>query len=398
MRRILTALLCLLLLAGCGGEGTESAGDSQETPEAASGSFSLGMATQWKEYDPSVEEVWCVLSSEGEGAPLEFGSEYRLEVLEDGTWVNVPFRENVGWDSILYTLPVGETWAFPCNLTLFDFEFSEGTYRVVKEIGGLPCEAEFTLREGASISAERPYGFTPLEDLPPDGELTEADLGDAALFTDAGEENRQAAERFQEWVALGLPCQLRTVQAYHESWPMIIDVIHEVGGGAGGGSFLWRMRTGGAVTEQRFSYLVTDGTEVYLSNGADWESTEQYDSDRATLVPSGFGGPLVDLAEELTADRLAGNITRYRITSQDGVWTASLTGEEPTAFSVSWWRPGQGGASSGYDLQDWDGLETSIDRMTWREDNTLYLICGTSDGGTSRLLFDPETETLTPVG
>ena len=114
--------------------------------------------------------------------------------------------------------------------------------------------------------------------------------------------------------------------------------------------------------------------------------------------PPASAAPLVDLAEELTADRLAGNTTRYRITSQDGVWTASLTGEEPTAFFVSWWRPGQGGASGGYDLQDWDGLETSIDRMTWREDNTLYLICGTSDGGTSRLLFDPETETLTPVG
>ena len=110
-------------------------------------------------------------------------------------------------------------------------------------MGGLPCEAEFTLREGASVSAERPYGFVPLEDLPPDEEVTEADLGDAALFTDGGEENRQAAERFQEWVSLGLPCQLRTVQAYHESWPMIIDVIHEVGGGAGG-AFLRRPAPG----------------------------------------------------------------------------------------------------------------------------------------------------------
>ena len=45
------------------------------------------------------------------------------------------------------------------------------------------------------------------------------------------------------------------------------------------------MRTGGEITEKRFSYIVTDGTDVYLSNGADWESTEQYDSEKAFLLP-----------------------------------------------------------------------------------------------------------------
>ena len=50
-------------------------------------------------------------------------------------------------------------------------------------------------------------------------------------------------------------------------------------------SFLWRMLSGGEITEQRFSYLVTDGTDLYLSNGADWASTEGYGSDTAFLLP-----------------------------------------------------------------------------------------------------------------
>ena len=75
---------------------------------------------------------------------------------------------------------------------------------------------------------------------------------------------------------------------------MLIDVIYD------GRGFLWRMRTGGEITEKRFSYIVTDGTDVYLSNGADWESTEQYDSEKAFLLPSGSGSFLVPAAEAMT--------------------------------------------------------------------------------------------------
>ena len=163
MKRIWSCLLALLLLAGCGGEAQESAGETPAEEAPAAGSYSLGMTTEWAEYDPSVDTIWCVLSYEGEGDPLEFGSEYRLEVRTDSGWEQVPFAEDTGWDDILYTLPAGESWAFPCVLSLFGCDFTEGTYRVVKEVAvlpgegdPLPCRAEFTLREGAAVSSEAP--------------------------------------------------------------------------------------------------------------------------------------------------------------------------------------------------------------------------------------------------
>ena len=167
MKRIWSCLLALFLLAGCGGEAQESAGEAPAEEAPAAGSYSLEMITEWAEYDPSVDTIWCVLSHEGEGDPLEFGSEYRLEVRTDSGWEQVPFAEGTGWDDILYTLPAGESWAFPCVLYLFGCDFTEGTYRVVKEVAvlpgetefTLPVEAEFTLAEGARISAETPYGF-----------------------------------------------------------------------------------------------------------------------------------------------------------------------------------------------------------------------------------------------
>ena len=39
-------------------------------------------------------------------------------------------------------------------------------------------------------------------------------------------------------------------------------------------------------------------------------------------------------------------------------------------------------------------METGIHSLQWLENNTLYLICETADGGTSRLVFDPEHTTL----
>lgn len=387
MRRIWICLLALLVLAGCGEQETD-AGEPPAEQETSSGSFSLELDTEWDVYDPSAEEIWCILSYEGEGDPLEFGAEYRLEVQTDSGWEQVPFVEGTGWDSVLYTLHVGESWAFPCVLSLFDYSFTDGTYRVVKEIGDQTLTAEFTLTEGAAISAETPYGFGPMENLPEDWDTAEAAASGAVVFTEAGMENADAAETFLQKVSLGIPSQLRTLQNYYESWPMLIDVIYE------NDSFRWRMRTGGEITEKRFSYIVTDGTDVYLSNGADWDSTERYDSDKAFLLPSGSGGDLVPAAQELMADQTAGSTVRYRIWSADGVWDASLT-ETPTEFGVGWQRPGEGSSGSLYDLGDWYDEAPAITDIAWQADGTLCLTCETAEGGVQTFDFDPETGYLT---
>ena len=389
MKRLWICLLALLVLAGCGssGTGTEEARQEEQTP--SSGSYSLGLATEWDAYDPSVETIWCIVSSGGTGAPLEYGAEYRLDVHTDSGWEEIPLREDAAWDMVLYSRDPGESWAFACSLSMFDYDFSGGgTFRVVKEIGDQTLTAEFTLTDGAAISAETPYGFGPMEDLPEDWDTAEAAASGAVVFTEAGMENADAAETFLEKVSLGIPCQLRTVQDYYESWPMLIDVIYE------NDSFRWRMRTGGELTEKRFSYIVTDGTDVYLSNGADWDSTERYDSDKAFLLPSGSGGDLVPRAQELMADQTAGSTVRYRIWSADGVWDASLT-ETPTEFGVGWQRPGEGSGGSLYDLGDWYDEAPAITGLAWQADGTLRLTCET-EGGSARIFdFDPESGNLT---
>ena len=401
MRRIWICLLALLVLAGCGAEQRDEMVSWPEQNglepfkaevEAQEG---LTLSAEWEAYDPSIEAIWFTLENNS-GVEVSMGAEYSLERWLEGDsvpsdWYQVPLVENAGWITISYNLAPGEKFAQACNLSMFDYDFSGGgRFRVVKTVGDQTLTAEFTLTDGAAISAETPYGFGPMEDLPEDWDTAEAAASGAVVFTEAGMENADAAETFLQKVSLGIPSQLRTLQNYYESWPMLIDVIYE------NDSFRWRMRTGGEITEKRFSYIVTDGTDVYLSNGADWDSTERYDSDKAFLLPSGSGSALVPKAQEMMAERTAGNTTRYRIWSADGVWDASLT-ETATEFGVGWQRPGEGSGGSLYDLGDWYDEELSIAGIIWEDDGTLSLTCETAAGGAIVPTFDPETGILTEV-
>ena len=97
-------------------------------------------------------------------------------------------------------------------------------------------------------------------------------------------------------------------------------------------------------------------------------------------------------------DRLAWNVTRYQVWSDDGFWSAGVADHEfgaPTEFFVNWQEPGKGSKGMYCNLQDWGGLETEIGALEWQEDGTLKLICKTQTGEKSVLYYDPETDVLT---
>lgn len=386
---------CVLLTSCAGGgeqetaepEGPEQVEQTVPVEDLAPAPEGLTMELEHDAYDPSLTS-YTYLIHNGTDETVEFGEPYAIQKKEDGGWVDLTMRDNVGWTAIGYVLEPGGTMALTCGFWLYEETPEAGKYRLTKEVGGALVTAEFTLGESI-YTAETPYGFGPLEDLPERYGAADAAGTGAVVFTDTGTENSQAVGEFLQKAALGVPCQLRTVQDHGESDPMVIDVIYE------NDCFLWRMRSGDTdVTEQRLSYVVTDGTDIYLSNGADWDAGEQYGDQRVFLVPPLQGTEWVSQVESMTADRLAWNVTRYKLWSDDGIWCAELN-DEPTAFSVSWQKPGEGSGGSTYDLADWDGLETAITGISWREDGKLTVKCETADGGISRLTFDPETETLT---
>lgn len=392
MKKLISILLMLVLLTACGAR-QEPAEENvppaetvrEDTPsEPVTG---LTMELEHQVYDPSLTRYTYFIRNDSEKT-VEFGEDYALQRQAGDDWKDLTWVENAGFTAIGYELQPGGTMALTCGFDLYEEEPEAGTYRLVKTVGGQTLYAEFELGD-SPYTAAAPYGFAPLEDLPETYGSDTAAEGNV-VYTNDGVKNDAAVEKFLYKVGLGAPCQLRTVQDYGEGAVMVIDAVYE------NGHFLWRMWNGGAMTEQRFSYIVTDGTDLYLSNGADWETAERYaGKELAWLLPMGTARPeLVSAVEKLTADRLVANTARYRVWSADGEWDAFLT-EDPTEFAVNFHSSGGGGRGSMYDLQDWDGLETVIWGLEWQEDGRLLLVCETADGGSSRLSFDPETEKLT---
>lgn len=392
MRKIWACLMCVFLLAGCGADRPGEAEymvseaerlglDLNARSTVQEESTELALSTEWAEYDPSVGTIWFTLENHS-GAEIETGVDYALEryVEEAVDWYQISVKDNVGWNAVALCVPDGETVALSCALSVFDYDFSAGgIYRIVKTAEGQTCTAEFRLTPGAAVSAETPYGFEPLESLPAEyGAAIAADTD--VVFTWDNPRNIERVEEFLKKVRLEIPCQLRTVQDYGEGLPMVIDAIFE------NNNFLWRMWSDGTVTEQRFSYLVTDGDALYLANGVDMEHTVKYDGAKAFLIPEQLRIPeLNSMAAEMAAARLAGSSVRYRVWSADGIYSAALT-DAPTVFLVD----GQGRGET-FDLQDWDGLETAISGIAWQEDGTLRLTCETITGEAGTLRFDPET-------
>lgn len=359
------------------------------------------LTTENRSYDKSVESFTYWISNYGE-EPVTCSTEYAIEVKEGDGWYSLPQAEDYaggdGGEAI--TVAPGESATGKFSFWQYDYEVTEGTYRLIMTIGGRLHRTYFSIGTSEDLEAD-PYGYGTLESLPETLDLE--DLTYDIAINSAGTLIGGSEEHviiFLKKVADGTDGMLRIVSYGLSGQPVLYDVIYE------NDHFLCRKdasRDGGeAVTQQRYSFLVTDGDYIYLSNQATLEekalSGRRIEADRfAILTGSDFSAwdTMVELVEQMTEDRLETDATLARYWSEDGTYWVNLTAD-PKDYTVSSSKHGMSRTLTEFSqLEEEREAEMEIVSAVWTGETQVRLSCRLrgDDEETWYVTFDAAQET-----
>lgn len=337
MKKIWSAWVCLsmaLALAACGASPAVPAETLPNSPHTAEDfGTEFTMTTEYPSYAPSMTEVTVFMEnlSETEGGT---GVDFSLEQESRGAWVQLPPKQELAWTAQELVIAPKDSAALVCHLSAYDLSMAgdDAKLRIVKEIGGAYYAAEFTMSNDSPITPETPAGLLPMQDLPMDYPMEQAVADGCMVFTPGGEtQNAAAMEQFLHKVGCTVNCQLRLAQYSMTGAVQLTDVRYEVVGMTGRFRAQYDgSRDGGSGSTcmgnaYDYSFLITDGWRIYLSNYALWDrhaDTENLAQSWELLAGEDAAPYIAAVQTEVDAN-LADNVTRYRVWNGDG-W-AGLT-------------------------------------------------------------------------
>lgn len=381
------ALICgavlMCTLAACGGSGSKP---QELKPSEYSGadfdaSGDVAIETEYEVYGSDAPWVSYTVTNHT-SEELAYGVAFSVEVLREGQWYQVPFPENTAWDAIGVVLKPKDTNAHEFRFSELGYQMADGQYRLIKEIGGKRYYGVFNVSKSSPITAETPFRYQALARLPADYTREAAIKNGDVVITYDETKNIEKLEDYVNKASYGMPAMVRVVQYTVEGDPIITEFVYNENGS---GYYVYRHdnsrdRFGGAgtsITETVYSYLITDGEALYLSNCASWELLDTYTIASplriAPTVRNGDVAPLVGLVKEMTAERLKWNITRCRVFSPDAKQNVALYG------GLSYGVEGLT-SSETREVTDPDGIATEIVDVLWPDNESFVLVCKTKVG------------------
>lgn len=354
----------------------------------------------------------CYIIENHSGKKLEYGSEYVLEIQKGGQWYEVPFPENAAFDAVAYVLPAENMAGGILNLELMAFTYVDGQYRIVKKVGDYLVKAEFSMGESV-ITPQTPFGYAALEELPEEYSIDDAIADGVVVFGWSENYNTEHLKSFLINVKLGLPAMVRIGFFTVEGDPVFYDVKRNVTYEGMEWYTLYHdsrrdkfsSEEDRVIKQKNYSYLVTDGETIFLSNFAEYRAEERFYGESRDLVYTGAytgtdkdassGQELIPLVKELAEMQLNGNNIRYKSVSNDGTYYISLN-EEQLAGGTSF-----GYGTKGYGISDCvipvenpeltgTAAITGILRVHWLDNETVWLVCSTEEEGMQcRVEFSP---------
>ena len=403
MKKLLCALLALALAAGLFACKDKLVSSPYSQEDFADGS-KIALTVEYDQYDKSVESFVYYVTNYTEET-ISFSADYMIEVKKDDTWYTLPRSSDYQAGeaaSRMTDVTAGQSASGKFSFWSYDYEVTDGTYRLIKAIEGGLYAAEFTI--GAKdTSVDNPYGYQPLESLPHelDPDALDCDLVlDVSGAIAGGSEERVSS--FLEKVSAGTASMLRMVTYTVEGDPVVSDVIFE------NGSFLLRRDTSrdqygeGAISETRYSYLVTDGSDIYLSNYAslDYAGGDRgLEAEQFVLLEGGAFSKwdtMTALVSEMTENRLASDATMARYYSQDGTYWVNLT-QAPLDYTVTSKTYGMSRTLTDFSSV---GDDLRIVSAQWISETQVQFTCRLpkDDEQVWYAVFDVEEQTIVSIG
>lgn len=332
------------------------------------------MTTEHAVYGVDAPEIFYIITNNTD-KELVYGTEYMVEIRLDGKWYRIEFPENTGWRDIGIILKPNGTSTGSFSFSQLDFTVTEGQYRLIKELGGRHCAAQFRIGD-SPITAQTPFGYAAPETLPADYNPEAAVKNGDIVLLHSEAKNTGKLTEFLGKVQLGIPAMVRITEFTVEGDAIITDCLYNQK------YFIFRhdntrdkFGSGTGVTETIYSFLVTDGSDIYLSNCADRNMTSFQSADTVLLAwAAGFGDltGAVKLAEKLTQQRLETSTVRCKVFSPDGSRSTAIT-SEPLSYIY------EGPEMSEIrEVANPDGLAVGIIDVFWITDDTFVLVCKTS--------------------
>lgn len=376
-------ILCyiLFLLSGCGmkdpilteADDKETLMKSDYTGSDINSSDDIVFTTEYPVYSKDITRITCFLKNNTKNE-LIYGEEYVIEKLIDREWYKIPFPDNAIWHSIAIILSPESTKTEYISLTFPDYTFTDGSYRVVKQVGDHYYAAAFELGS-SGITADTPYGFQKLEQVPKDYTKEDAVRDGVVVVSHNSIENGGKIVEFIDHVRNNTASMLRVMQFTDEGDPIIKDIIYTV---EQDNYFIVKtdntrdnFGSSNGIIETIYSYIVTDGYQVFLSNYAGWVDSK----DNIPLIASGEVSKwkdIVPMVDKITEDRLYSNGTTYKLFQNDASKSLILT-ENPLEFGYN----SNDSISEIRVIENSMNIATKITEALWADNHTILIVCGT---------------------
>lgn len=354
----------------------------------------ITLSTEFPVYDRSCNYVTLIIKNNS-GENAEFGDSWLLEKKVLGGWAEVPFRPNNAFNSILYILNDGGEKVMTCYLTNFIGEIADGEYRIVKEINDTLYTAEFEIGE-SEITAEKPFGYEPIGTINKYG-YDEA-IADGCVNLTTGENEDKLLYFLNAVQTSEREAQVRFAEINSDGELVLTDIFRSRSGAyrvtewnqdklANTRMMMYASSSVGIINEyammlediittDHYSYLVTDGKQIYLSNTSEYTERD----DDILIVPKDLMSAELKsfIGKEYRAEEEYVTLT---IWSNGGLRSATKS-NMPDSDNLEFWvnefsengigTRGQTLVLKKENLNDPDSAK--IVDFVWNDDNSLMII------------------------